>query len=167
MRAWIDQSGELYIARDKNAAGDAIAPVRPSSNHQWISGQGWILDLAISRASATASINAKAEEVRLRYITPGAGQAGTYLIKEREAEAYRDAGYTGDVPGMVAAEVSATGLTTTEAADLILAQRDLWVVKAAQIEGARRTGNVDLEATTTIAEIDALLAATLAALNAL
>ena len=101
---------------------------------------------AEKRLAAVKQINDFAEQVRLKYITPGAGQAATYLIKERQAEAFKAAGYTGDVPAMVQSEVDANpGMTAQEACDLILAQRDLWEAKAAQIETERRKGVVALE----------------------
>jgi hypothetical protein len=98
------------------------------------------------RARGVLFVNQSAEEARLRYITPGAGQAATYLIKERQAEAFKAAGYTGDVPGMVTAEVAATGMTAQQAADFILLQRDFWVTKAADIERVRRMGSVSIDA---------------------
>ncbi len=113
-------------------AWQAAAPAAPSFAEQ--------LD------GAHRAIDAKAEEVRLRYITPGAGQAATYLVKERQAEEFRAAGYAGAVPAMVQAEVSATGASAQAACDLILGQRDAWIAKAAQIEEVRRRRKVALDA---------------------
>ena len=42
-------------------------------------------------------------------------------IEEAQAQAYKDAGYTGNVPRLVAAHASAASITATEAADAILA----------------------------------------------
>jgi hypothetical protein len=97
------------------------------------------------RSRAVMFVNQAAEEARLRYITPGAGQAATYLIKERQAEEFKAAAYAGTAPGMVAAEVAATGMTAQQAADFILAQRDFWVNKAADIERVRRIGSVTID----------------------
>lgn len=118
-------------------------------------------------ASALVEIDTRAEAVRLRYITPGAGQAATYLLKERQTEAYRAAGYTGTVPALVQAEMDATGRTAQAACDLILFMRDTWVVKAAQIESARRRGKVAVEAAPSGAEVRIARDAALAALNLL
>ena len=125
------------------------------------------LTLEQLRATAGMRIDERAERVRLRYITPGAGQAATYLIKERQAEAFRAAGYTGDVPAMIQAEVDATGSTAQAAADLILAQRDAWIGKAAQIELERRRGKIATEAAADEGELEIALKQALDALEAL
>jgi hypothetical protein len=124
-------------------------------------------ELPSSRATAAAAIDAKAEAVRLRYITGGAGQASTYLVKERQAEEFRAAAYAGEVPLMIAAEVEATGLTAQQAADLILAQRDFWMVKGADIERERRRGKVNVDAAVSAAAADAAAGAAIAALDLL
>jgi hypothetical protein len=125
-----------------------------------------VTTFAERRLAACAVVDSIAETVRLRYITPGAGQAATYLIKERQAEDFKAAGYTGTVPGMVQVEADATGSTAQQACDSILAQRDAWVAKAAQIEGARRSGKVSIDAVA--ADDDAsLISARDAAINAL
>ena len=46
-------------------------------------------------AQACAEIDGIAESVRLKYITPGAGQAATYITKQIQAEKFKAAGYTG------------------------------------------------------------------------
>ena len=45
-----------------------------------------------------------------------------YVIREQHAMAYRDAGYTGDVPRQVAAFATPAGITAQQAADTILQQ---------------------------------------------
>lgn len=124
---------------------------------------------AEQRAAAIRQIDAMAEAVRLRYITPGAGQAATYMLKEQQAEAFKAAGYAGTPPGMVQAEVDATGKTAQQAADFILATRDAWVAKAVQVEDARRKWDVAIGAVADgdAAGLAAALQAGLAALGAL
>lgn len=119
------------------------------------------------RAEALYALDQKAGEVRKRYITVAPGQEATYLIKEREAEAFRTALYLGTPPPMVQAEANATGSSTADACALILGQRDLWVLKAAQIEAARRSGKVEVGAAATLSEIDTARDAGLTALDAL
>lgn len=123
--------------------------------------------LAELQASAVRRIDAAAEATRLRYITGGAGQAATYMVKEQQAEAFKAAGYAGTVPGMVQAEVDATGATAQQAADVILATRDAWVAKAVQIEDARRKGDVAVAVAADVAAVQAALSTALAALGAL
>lgn len=167
MRAWQTPQGVLYLADKRRALTDTQAPPRPSEQHVWVDGQGWVPDLAGARVKAQTLIDEKAEEVRLRYITPGAGQAGTYLIKERQAEEYARGGYGSPVPAMVQAEVDATGLTPQQACALILGQRDVWLAKAADIERERRKGKVLVEAANTLIAIRNRLALALRALDAL
>lgn len=45
-----------------------------------------------------------------------------YHIREAQAQAYKDAGYQGDIPRQVAAFATPTGITPQEAADIILQQ---------------------------------------------
>ena len=52
-----------------------------------------------------------------------------YLEREKQAQAYKDAGYAGEMPQQVAAFAAPTGKTGKQAADTILAQ-------AAQLRGA-------------------------------
>jgi hypothetical protein len=60
-----------------------------------------------------------------------------YTEAERQAQAYKDAGYTGAVPGFVASWVSASGLSAQAAADNILAHGAAWRVAAGSMRGAR------------------------------
>ncbi len=118
---------------------------------------------------ALAAIDAKAEEVRLRYITPGAGQAGTYIEKAKQADEFKAAGYpAGAVPPMVQAEAEATGQTPQAAGDSILQTRDFWVyVKGPAIERERRRGKVNCEAAANDAAVAIARDAALTALEGL
>lgn len=53
MRAWVTPALIRYFADQKNSADDVICPDRPSADHEWIDGQGWIVpaDSADRRAS--------------------------------------------------------------------------------------------------------------------
>ena len=120
------------------------------------------------RAAAGAAVDSRAENVRLRYITGGAGQASTYIEKASQADSFKAAGYpAGAVPPMVQAEADATGQTPQQAADLILATRDAWLVKGAQIERERRRGKVDIDAARDEAGVAAARDASIAALELL
>lgn len=124
--------------------------------------------LAELRAVAAVQVDAKAELVRLRYIAPGAGQAGTYIEKAKQADNFKAAGYpAASVPPMVQAEADATGQTPQQACDVILATREGWLVKGAQIERERRRGKVQLDAAVDETALDAARDAAIAALDLL
>lgn len=92
--------------------------------------------------AALSAIDAGAGAARARYITIAPGQEATYLLKAAQATAYAAGGYSGIVPGLVQAEVDATGATPQLACDAILAQQAAWETIAARIESARRRGKV-------------------------
>ena len=122
--------------------------------------------LAHVQADADAAIDLKAEQVRLRYITAGAGQAGTYILKAQQADSFKAAGYPpASVPALIQAEANATGSTAQQAADSIIAQRNQWVLKAAQIEQARRYGKIQVDAATTAAAVIAARDSAIASLE--
>lgn len=60
-----------------------------------------------------------------------------YSEAEKQAQAYKDAGYTGTVPGYVASWVTASGKTATQAADDILVQALTWRAAAGAMRAAR------------------------------
>jgi len=120
--------------------------------------------LADAMATAQAAIDQAAESNRLRYITGGAGQAATYLLKREQAKAFAAAGFIGPVPSMIAARVAATGQNPQQAAETILATADAWEIKAAQIEQARETGKAQVGAAMDVAGVEAARDAALAAL---
>jgi len=123
--------------------------------------------LADAKARACAAIDSAAEAARDRYITPGAGQAMTYLRKEAQARAFAAAGYAGTVPALVQAKAAASGLTARQAADLIVATADAWEAKAAQIEQAREAGKGAVSAAVDTAAVTSAREAGLEALGAL
>lgn len=124
--------------------------------------------LADVRAEATGTVDFKAEQVRLRYITAGSGQAGTYIEKAQQADSFKAAGYPASaVPPMVQAEADATGQTAQQACNTIIATRDQWLVKGAQIERERRRGKVNIDAAGDAAGVQAARDAAIAALDAL
>lgn len=109
-------------------------------------------------AQACAEIDSIAEQVRLKYITPGAGQAATYITKQMQAEKYKAAGYAGPVPSFVQAEADSLGATPQEGADYILAAAALWEAKGAEIERVRRVWKLWMVNHSTNTRADLLLA---------
>lgn len=122
------------------------------------------------QAVARAAIDAAAEGARLRTITPGAGQALTYIEKEKDARAYAAAGYPSaqlaEYP-FVDAERQALGTTGRKAAELIIATADAWRKQAARIERRRREGKAAVEAAATPAAAESACDEALAALESL
>jgi len=110
-------------------------------------------DLQTAIAECCDAIDAKAGEVRKRYITTVPGQAETYLKKAEEAAAYKAAGYPVDLTpyGWIAAEVAARGITAQQAADGILARRDQYVALGQGIERERVKAKEAIRAASTIA----------------
>lgn len=123
--------------------------------------------LADIKADALVAIDAAAGRARARYITIAPGQEATYLLKSQQATAYQAAGYTGTVPGLVQAEVTATGATAQQATDAMLAQEAAWATLAAAIESARRSGKVTAGNAADGAAVATILAATLAQIDAI
>lgn len=115
------------------------------------------LSLADKKMYAIKTIEAVAETARRRYITDGAGQAMTYQEKGEEAADYVAAGYpaaTGSPPTyagypFIQAEVEATGKTSTQAADDIIAQKSVWIAVGATIEKERVGGKKAVNEATT------------------
>lgn len=95
--------------------------------------------LSNTKADALDRIDRMACGVRAKYITSGAGQEATYLLKEREADAFVAAGRPVETTAypMLTAEAAATGATVSTLADSVRATRDQWVALAAQVEAIR------------------------------
>ncbi|RVT93684.1 hypothetical protein [Sphingomonas crocodyli] len=105
---------------------------------KWVAAPGGgmvsVLTLDPVRAFLSARVDEEAEAERMRFITPGAGMAMTYLRKEQEARAYLADGELGP---MLEAEAAATGQSVADLAAAVVAAADLWAVVGAAIEGAR------------------------------
>lgn len=144
---------------------DTLASLRDVLQQQYQA--GWALTLNEQKAAALAAIDAEAGVARARYITVAPGQEATYILKAQQAAAFKAGGYAGAVPGLVQAEMDATGATAQQAADDILAQEAAWAFKAAQIESARRRGKVAAGNAADAAAVEAARAAAIAELGAL
>lgn len=92
-------------------------------------------------------IDAAAEAERLKYITPGTGQAMTYQQKVAEAQAYKAATKPKpeDYPILVS-EVGITAPTLSEVADTVLAAYQQWQQIGAMIEAIRLGAKRDIDA---------------------
>lgn len=122
--------------------------------------------LAQAIVAAEDSIDTKAGAVRKRFVTVTPCQSTIYEIKARQAHAYKNAGYTGAVPPYIAASAAALGRTAQDIADEIIVLEDLWTNQVDPlIEAARLAGKQSVNGAATVAEVDTLRAAAIAALD--
>ena len=104
---------------------------RPSEAHVWKAGK-WALDAAKQAALDAAQIAELAKSIDSAVAAVYAQYTRfevEYLEREKQALAYKAAGYTGEMPQQVAAFAVPAGKTGKQAADIILTQ-------AAQLRGA-------------------------------
>lgn len=115
-------------------AGAVETPRLPGEGETWVDG-AMVFDATTTAARFHALIDAAAEATRARFITPGAGQAMTYLRKEAEAAAYlSDA--AAPVP-FLTAEADATGVAVADLAATVAARAAAWAAIGPRIEAAR------------------------------
>jgi hypothetical protein len=113
-------------------------------------------DLTPIRAAAIAKIDAAAELARGRYITLGAGQAMTYLEKERQAETVcADPNINPNLVRLVAIDAERYNVTLLDAAAVILTMAESWRVVGPMIEDKRMVAKDLVAAATTPAAIEA------------
>lgn len=107
-----------------------------------------------------AVIDNLSEIQRTQYITSGSGQALTYQEKSEEASDYIAAGSPVDLTPypFIQAEVNATGKTATVASNDILTAQSLWITKGSLIEEHRIKAKIDINAATTLTDIDNIVA---------
>lgn len=107
-------------------------------------------------------VDAEAETARLRFITPGAGQALEYQATEREARAYLAAGLPEPFDPMAYPFIEAERQAIFDAtgqlpapADIITAvigSADQWATVGAEIKRLRRAAKMAIESSTTISQ---------------
>lgn len=125
------------------------------------------MGLSTIKENAKAAVDAAAESVRTKYITPGAGQAMTYAEKSDEAADFVAANYPSDLSmyPFIQAEVNATGKTASAAADDILARKSAWIAVGAAIEEARLAGKMSIDTAADEAAVVAARDTTIATLE--
>lgn len=152
-----DMDGDRYITDYLSIPGDTfgLAPVIRAAIDQWIADEKQVQPyepppLDEVKADLKNHLDAAAETERLKYITPGAGQAMTYQQKAAEAAACLvdiDPD-PADYP-LLAAEIGITGATLTEVAQTVYDAHQTWRVIGAQIEAARLGGKAAIDAAET------------------
>lgn len=136
--------GAVIVDRPPIAAEETFDPVTGT----------WSPNLAILKAAATGRVNEAAEATRARFLTPGAGQAMTYLRKEAEARAWTAGADPAEFP-FLAAEASQSDMTIAAVVAMVVAQADAWASIGSAIEGLRRGAIVAIEAATSSGQIGA------------
>jgi hypothetical protein len=104
------------------------------------------------KTNAMRAIDTAAERERLRYITPGAGQAMVYKAKQEEALSFTASGVVGP---LMLAEIGITAPDATALANLWLTMQNQWLQAAAQIEAKRLTAKAAVQNATSLAQIEA------------
>lgn len=117
------------------------------------------------KTAAAISIDNKAGFVRSKFITDVPGQAATYLLKADQATKFKDRDYTGSVPGLVQSEATARNISARDAADVILAEQDLWISIATAIETVRRGCKEQLKIAQSENDVNQILSASLSQLD--
>ena len=110
-----------------------------------VTGIGPTLDAI--KAQLRLQLDYAAEAERLKYITPGAGQAMTYQAKAAEAKAFLAAADpdSSDFP-LLSAEVGITANSLAGVALIVAGAYAQWQVIGAAIEAARLGGKAAIEA---------------------
>lgn len=108
-------------------------------------------DIEAIKSALAVRVDADAETERGRHITPGAGQAMSYMAKAQQAADYLSAVAPdeGDYP-LLAAEIGITGETVADVAGIVNAAYQSWIVIGAQIEAARLAAKRDIAAAETV-----------------
>lgn len=136
---------------------DVAATIKPCGDHVR---EGWLFDGKVFSAEPAVAVNivlikqsmktfidAAAETERLKYITPGNGQAMTYQQKVTEAQALKSAAspQVSNYP-ILSSEVGITAETLGEVADIVLAAFAQWQQIGAAIESIRLGAKRDIDA---------------------
>jgi hypothetical protein len=119
--------------------------------------------LAEVKAQLTFRVDAEAEVARLRYLTPGSGQALEYQATESDARAFMAAHLAGEVPSIadypfLAAEALAIEMAKgivpdpVAVAQDVIAQADAWIAAGSEIKALRRGAKLAIEAASSPAE---------------
>ncbi len=170
MKHYVDGTG-AYLGQFDAAAAPAEAaevPGGPAHPGQVWQAGAWVCPpavLAERKLAAQAEVDRQAEAARLRFLTPGAGQAMEYQRTAEEAEA-AIAGGAADFVGypMLAAErdaavaAGAPSPGVQDVAATVIAERDAWVAAGALIKTTRRAAKLQIAAAADAAAIDAVLA---------
>lgn len=121
-------------------------------------------DLTALKRAAEAKVDGEAEALRQRFVTPGSGQAMTYLVKQEQArQCIADPDPDPANYPLLAAtigierdeETGQIAQNVTEVAQIVLSVLDQWMQVAAMIEQLRLGAKAAIRTATTPAAIEA------------
>ncbi|MCX2699269.1 hypothetical protein [Ochrobactrum chromiisoli] len=114
--------------------------------------------LADIKRQLAKQVDTAAENERLKYITPGNGQAMTYQQKVAEAQAFKAATspQAADYP-LLSSEIGITAETLDEVANIVLGAFAQWQQIGAMIEAVRLGAKRDIDAAEDEAEARAIV----------
>ncbi len=141
MEYWIvyDLASGEVLWRGSGSAGSGAVQALPEGAGLIVVPQAVIahqeVDLAALRVSLEIGVDADAERMRQRFLTPGSGQAMTYARKETEARAWTLDNSV--ATPFLSAEAPARGMTIATLAAEVIALSDAWVAIGSAIEGRR------------------------------
>lgn len=152
---------EPGFVRENNAyVGIMETPDRPgeyyseASRSQIFNGKNivvtveWQPDLDRAKRELLNAVDSNAEQTRVKYITPGYGQAMVYMQKEQEALAYQQ-NPQGDFP-LLSASVGIDGAGIGDVASLVLGTLASWRGIAAKIEAIRLSAKQQIKQAQTV-----------------
>lgn len=156
-RWYIDDRGERHLAA---GPGRQRLDCSLSDDIEQDGAGGWrVVDqLARLKVRRKVDIDGEAERQRLRWITPGAGQAMTYQAKVDEARALAVEGEESDPSHypMLSAEVGITAATLQEVGVVVMAAYQQWQAIGAAIEAVRLRGKQAVDQASTVEAVKAI-----------
>lgn len=171
----VDGAGDYMGLVDISLTTEVAAGPPPSdgNTYKWLgTPRAWVVQIVLAayKVNRKDALDIVAGVARGRHITNIPGQSEAYIVKSAQAQAYKDAGYTGTVPLYVTAQKDAMvgGSTNTQAADAILAERDNFHTNyGPPIERERVKGKRLIDAAANVAAVDTEYATAKAALDAI
>jgi hypothetical protein len=116
-------------------------------------------NLASHKAKAKAEVDYAAEAARSRVVTPGSGQAMTYLRKADAAVAFlAGATLTAAQQARIDDEAARLGVTDTQAAQSLVDTANQWEMLDASIDNLRLVAKKNIDAATSGTAINAVVA---------
>ena len=152
-------NGEAIVATEGSCEFSSTEPgeycVAIGGAHKGDSFNITVHDLGEYRASIKTKVDADAEASRNRVITPGSGQAMTYLRKAEAARAFLAGDLTsGPQYDRIDDEAERLGVTMEQAASLIVAIADGWEAMDRMVDKVRLDTKKAIDLATTLDDID-------------
>lgn len=154
MSSWV-RSGGSWSTR----------PKAPSEYHVWSDGS-WVWDEQRAKGIAKREIDQMAENVRMKYVTPGSGQAMEHEAAHREAEQYLE-GKPGAYPMLQADIAAGLAADLDGAAQMVMQMRSQWELLGAAVRRIRLQSKRQIDQMSSQAEVEQVRDQAIAQLGAL